>query len=372
MGERLHLVTGYPGLLGRQLVERLAAANERLVLLVQQAHAATARAALAGNPGVEVLEGDVTYIHLGLSGAEWRSLTGHLTHAWHLAAKTQLGAEDQLLRRVNVDGTRQLLELCEQASSLERFIHFSTAFVSGTRTGTVLEEELEAGQGFHNAYEQSKYQAELLVRRASPALPITVLRPSLVIGDSRTGQIDRLDGPYALAMALVNAPVAMPLPLPEDPQAPLNVVPIDFVIDAALVVGPHPAAVGRTVHLVDPAPLPARAVYELIATRLGRRLATVPVPQRALSALRRLPVLQRFGRRTAQAFHYVDHLAHYDTRNLLELLGGSGVSCPPITEYVDRLIDFVQASLARQQAPAESRPGEATGPASTEPPPSHP
>ena len=70
MGERLHLVTGYPGLLGRQLVERLAAANERLVLLVQQAHAATARAALAGNPGVEVLEGDVTYIHLGLSGAE--------------------------------------------------------------------------------------------------------------------------------------------------------------------------------------------------------------------------------------------------------------------------------------------------------------
>jgi nucleoside-diphosphate-sugar epimerase len=363
MDERLHLVTGFPGLLGKQLVERLAASGERLALLVQPPHVEAARAALAGRPGAEVLEGDVTHIHLGLSGAEWRSLSRHLTTAWHLAAKTRLGAEDRLLHQVNVEGTRSLLELCEQAPSLQRLIHFSTAFVSGTRTGPVLEEELEAGQQFHNAYEESKYQAERLVRRAAAALPVTVLRPSLVIGDSRTGEIDRFEGPYALAMALINAPVAMPLPLPEDPQAPLNVVPIDFVIDAALVIGRHPAAAGRTVHLVDPDPLPARAVYELIANRLGRRLSTVPVPQRALAALRRLPVLHRFGRRTAQAFTYVDHLARYDTRTLLELLGASGVRCPPITAYLDRLIEFVQASLARQQALVEAAPPPPAEPA---------
>ncbi len=361
MDERLHLVTGSPGLLGTKLVERLAAIpGDRLVLLVQPPHAAAARQALRHRPDAEVLEGDVAHIHLGLSGAEWRHLTGRLTHAWHLAAKTRLGADDRLLRSVNVDGTRSVLELCEQAPRLSRLVHFSTAFVSGTRTGVVLEEELEAGQGFHNGYEESKYDAERLVQRARGALPVTVLRPSLVIGDSRTGVIDRFDGPYALALALANAPVTVPLPVPEDPQAPLNVVPIDFVLDAALAIGLHPAAAGRTVHLVDPAPLPARRVYELIANRLGRRLATVPIPGRALSALRRLPLVQRFGGPTAQAFQYVDHLANYDARHLLELLEGTGIRCPPITDYLDRIIEFVQASLARRrEAAAEA---ESDGP----------
>jgi thioester reductase-like protein len=347
MSERLHLVTGYPGLLGRQLVERLAARpGERLVLLVQPTHAAAARQALRDRPGVEVLEGDVAHMHLGLSGSEWRSLGGHLTHLWHLAAQTRLDADDRLLRSVNVDGTRSVLELGAQAPLLSRLVHFSTAFVSGTRAGLVREEELEAGQGFNNAYEESKYQAERLVRRASATLPITVLRPSLVIGDSRIGQLDRFEGPYALALALASAPLAMPLPLPGDPQAPLHVVPIDFAIDAALVLGLHPGAAGRTVHLVDPAPLPARRVYKQIAERLGRRLATVNVPQRALAALRSLPLLQRLGGRAAQAFPYVGHVASYDTRGQLELLEGSGVRCPPVDDYLDRIVEFVQASLA--------------------------
>jgi thioester reductase-like protein len=353
MGEQLHLVTGYPGLLGTKLVERLAALPEqRLVLLVQPHQARQAREALRDRPGAEVLEGDVGHIHLGLSGPEWRSLAGHLTQAWHLAAKTRLGADDQALRVVNVEGTRTVLELCAQAPRLSRLVHFSTAFVSGTRRGAVLEEELEAGQGFGNAYEESKYQAERLVHRARARVPATVLRPSLVIGDSRTGEIDRFEGPYALALALARAPVAMPLPLPGDPLAPLNVVPIDFVLDAALVIGRHPAATGRTVHLVDPAPLPARQVYELIAGRLGRRVATVPVPQRALEALRRLPLVDRFGGKAGQALQYVDHLARYDTRHLLELLEGSGVRCPPITDYLDRIIEFVQADYARKREAA--------------------
>jgi nucleoside-diphosphate-sugar epimerase len=355
MGERLHLVTGFPGLLGAGLVERLAAwPDERMVLIVQPDEAGQARDALRDRPGTEVLEGDVAHMHLGLSGAEWRSLSLRLTHAWHLASKSRPGADDRLFRSVKVEGTRSVLELCGQAPRLERLIHFSTAFVSGTRIGAVLEEELEAGQGFHDRYEASKYEAERLVRRARGALPVTVLRPSLIIGDSRTGEIGRFGGPSSLALALAGAPESVPLPIPEDPQAPLNVVPIDFVLDAAVVMGRHPAAAGRTVHLVDPAPLPARQVFELIAARLGRRLATVPIPLRVLATLRRLPLVGRLGGRTADAFKYVDHLASYDTRNLLELLEGSGVRCPPITDYLDRIIDVVQAHLARVAAP----PGE--------------
>lgn len=179
MGEQLHFVTGFPGLLGRKLVERLAARpGERLVLLVQSPHAALAREALRDRPGAEVLEGDVAHMHMGLAGSEWIALSRDVTHVWHLAAKTRLDADDRLLRSVNVDGTRNVLELGAQAPHLARLVHFSTAFVSGSRAGVIGEDELEAGQRFNNAYEESKYQAERLVQRARGALPVTRSAPA--------------------------------------------------------------------------------------------------------------------------------------------------------------------------------------------------
>ena len=129
------------------------------------------------------------------------------------------------------------------------------------------------GQRFHNPYEETKFQAELLVRRAQADLPATIYRPSIVVGDSRTGEIDRFEGPYALAILLVASPLAVPLPLPGDAVAPLNVVPVDFVVDAALAIAADPAGAGRTVHVVDPSPLSARRVYEMIAARAGQEAA---------------------------------------------------------------------------------------------------
>lgn len=355
MGERVHLVTGYPGFLGKRLVRRLltdpAERPRRLVCLVQGRHLEAARADLAQLPApeAEVLEGDVTHMHLGLAGAEWRALADEVTDVWHLAAKTRLGAGPAELRRVNVDGTRNVLELCQAARRLSRLSHFSTAFVSGTRVGVILEDELSVGQRFHNAYEETKYQAELLVRRAQAELPATVLRPSIVVGDSRTGEIDRFDGPYALAILLVASPLAVPLPLPGDAVAPLNVVPVDFVIEAAVAISRHPAAAGRTVHLVDPAPMSARRVYELIAARAGKKLPPVSVPHRAFQALLQLPLLERLSRTHRPAIEYVNHLAIYNCRTLLDLLDGTGIRCPPIPSYLDRLIEFVQSSFARRR-----------------------
>jgi len=355
MGERVHLVTGYPGFLGKRLVRRLLTdpveRPRRLVCLVQQRHLEAARADLAQLPApeAEVVEGDVTHMHLGLSGAEWRALADEVTDVWHLAAKTRLGAGAAELRRVNVDGTRNVLELCHAARRLDRLTHFSTAFVSGTRVGVILEDELSVGQRFHNAYEETKYQAELLVRRAQSELPATVLRPSIVVGDSRTGEIDRFDGPYALAILLVASPLAVPLPLPGDAVAPLNVVPVDFVVEAAVAISRHPAGAGRTVHLVDPAPMSARRVYELIAARAGKRLPPVSVPHRAFQALLQLPLLERLSRTHRPAIEYVNHLAIYNCRTLLDLLDGSGIRCPPIASYLDRLIGFVQSSFARRR-----------------------
>jgi thioester reductase-like protein len=374
--DRVHFVTGYPGFIGKRLVHRLIEAGrggeDRLVLLVQAKNAAAARQDLAahGAARAEVVEGDVEQMHLGLSGAEFKALARDVTDVWHLAARARLGDRGEL-RRVNVEGTRNVLDLGLAARRLRRLNHFSTAYVSGDRVGVILEDELAMGQRFHNAYEETKFHAELLVRRAQAEIPATVFRPSIVVGDSRTGEIDRFEGPYALAILLVASPLAVPLPLPGDAVAPLNVVPVDFVVEAALSISENPAGAGRTVHLVDPAPLSARRVYEMIAERAGKRLPAMSVPARLFQAMFRLPLIDRLAHGHHAAVEYVNHLAIYNCRHLLELLDGTGIHCPPITSYLDRLIEFVQGTFARRRAeeaeleaddPLDPRPQPPSGP----------
>jgi thioester reductase-like protein len=349
------LVTGWPGFIGRRLVRELARrldpARDRLVLFTRTRHLAAARAELEALaiPG-QVLEGDVARMHLGLSGTEYKDLARHVTDVWHLAARYDLGADARSLHAVNVDGTRHVLELARSAPDLERLHHFSTAYVCGDRQGVILEEELEAGQGFNNAYERSKFDAERLVRLATADVPVTIYRPSIVVGDSRTGEVDRFDGPYTIAILLVAAPMA--LPLPGNGLAPLNVVPVDFVVDAALSIGANPAAVGKTVHLVDPAPLSTRKVYELVAARSGKSLPAATLPYRALDAVLGLPLVERVARPQRNAIRLVNQLALYNCRNELELLSGTGIRCPPITSYLDRLVEFARAYFA---APPKAR-----------------
>jgi len=347
-------VTGYPGFIGKRLVRRLAEQGrekrERLFVLVQQKHLAAAQADLAHiDARVEVIEGDVEQMHLGLSGAEWKALAAEVTDVWHLASVSRLEADRRFIRQVNVEGTRNVIELAQASRRLSRLNHFSSSYVSGNRVGVILEDELAMGQKFHNAYEESKYQAELLVRRAQGDLPATVYRPSIVVGDSRTGEIDRFEGPYAMAILIVASPVSVPLPLPGDAVAPLNVVPVDFVIDAVTSIARNPAGAGRTVHVVDPSPLSARRVYEMIAARSGRKIPQVSMPGRAFQAIMGLPGLGRLAHGHRVALEYVNHLAIYNCRNLLELLEGTGVQCPPITSYLDRLIEFVEATFARRR-----------------------
>ena len=246
------------------------------------------------------------------------------------------------MTRVNVEGTKAVLDLAADCRKLERVNHFSSVFVSGDRVGVVAEDELASGQSFRNAYEESKFEAEILVRRAMGQLPCTVLRPSIVVGDSRTGEIDKFEGPYAIAMLLVTSPLQVPVPLPGDGVAPLNVVPLDYVVAAALQIGQDPRAIGRTFHLVDPSPSSSRRVYELIAQRAGKKLPRLSLGYKITDALLKIPGLERLTREQRMAIAYVNHLSFFASRNTLELLDGTGVRCPPIESYLDNLMEYVK------------------------------
>jgi thioester reductase-like protein len=337
-------ITGYPGFIGKRLVRHLAkvAPDRRLVLLVQSRFLkeATQYASRLGPARIDILSGDIVDIHLGLSGPEYESLCEEVTHIFHLAAISYLGMPRETAHEVNVHGTRHVLELARDAKHLERLIHFSTSYVSGDRVGVIAEDELDCGQGFRNPYEETKFLAEKLVQRAKETLPITIIRPATVVGDSKTGEIDRFDGPYYLGMLLVLSPLVLPLPLPGNGVAPLNVVPVDFVVAATWSLAKNPAARGKTVHLVDPNPMSARRVYELIAARSNRKLPRFNVSARAADLMLRLPGLEKLLRPQRAAITYVNHLALYNCHSALELLDGTGVRCPPLNTYLDTLVDY--------------------------------
>jgi thioester reductase-like protein len=354
------LVTGFPSFTARRLVRQLLETDSRetVYMLVRGKLRAQLEEFLAKMPPpmrkrVHVLEGDVCDMDLGLAGSEYKALASEITAIHHTAAVYYLGAKRELVERVNVEGTRTMLELAAECTQLRRFTHWSTAEVSGARSGVILEEELDCGQRFRNVYEETKFRAERLVREASRRLPVTVLRPGVIVGDSQTGEIDKFDGPYYLLVLIVSSPLDVHLPLPGRGSAPLNLVPIDFVVDAAVALSRDPRAQGGTFHLTDPCPFSARTVYELVAQRADRKPPRGVIPAALAKALLKAPGLERLARAPLAFLEAFNHLALYNCRHTIELLAtspvASGVRCPPFDSYVDHLVRFVREVQAQKR-----------------------
>src|SRR6476659_4204662 len=257
MGD-VSLVTGFPAFTAQRLARRLVQKHpdEKIFLLSRDKFLAQAGAFVDtlgdARSRIEVLEGDVADMDLGLGGGEYKALAAEVTAIHHTAAVYYLGAKRELVERVNIDGTRTMLDLAADCTRLRRFVHWSTAQVSGARSGVILEEELDCGQRFRNVYEETKFRAERMVRDAARRLPVTILRPGIIVGDSKSGEIDKFDGPYYLLVLIVSSPIDVHLPLPGRGSSPLNLVPIDYVVDAAIALARDPRAVGGTFHLTDP------------------------------------------------------------------------------------------------------------------------
>ncbi|MSP59101.1 MAG: NAD-dependent epimerase/dehydratase family protein [Myxococcales bacterium] len=351
------LVTGFPAFTAKRMARKLFEADpkERIFLLVRPKFRASADEFLgdlgpAARQRVTVVEGDVCDMDLGLSGGEYKEIAAEVTAIHHLAAIYYRGVKREVATRVNIEGTRSVIELALECGRLRRLCHYSTALVSGARSGVILEEELDSGQRFRNFYEETKFRSERLVQDASRRLPTTIFRPGVIVGDSKTGEIDKFDGPYYLLVLIVASPLDVHLPLPGRGSAPLHLVPIDFVVDAAHALGRDPRAVGKTFHLTDPAPFAARTAYELIARSADKKMPRGAIPTALARAVLRAPGLSRLARAPLAFLESFNHLAIYNCRNTLELLDGTGVRCPPLDRYVDALVRYVrQVHAARRQ-----------------------
>ncbi|MCC6664619.1 MAG: SDR family oxidoreductase [Polyangiaceae bacterium] len=354
--DEVTLVTGFPNFRARKMVEYLLATEPRslVYLVVRKALENEASAALARLPKgqrerVVIIEGDAAAMDLGLSGAEYRTLGAEVDRVHHLAQITYPGVPRETTEATNIGAMREVIELGRCCTNMRSIVVHSTALVSGNREGLVLEDDLNAGQAFRTPVEETLARAERLARSALPELPIVVLRPTWIVGDSTTGEIERFDGPYLLVLLLVTSPQDLPVPLPTRGDALLHLVPIDYVVRAAHFIGRHPKAIGRTFHLADPRPLTVRRVFELVAASGGKRLPGGFIPTRVTKALLSAPGLGLLAK-SPRAF--VDMLAtpvRYDTRNSAELLHDSGIVCPPFESYVDTLVAHVRGRVQERR-----------------------
>ncbi len=355
------LFTGFPGFLGRELLPRVLdrRRDAEAVCLVQEKFAPVARAAVdeltrvhphaAGR--IRLVPGDITRSDLGLDSA---ALVREVAEIHHLAAVYDLGVARELALRVNVDGTRHVLDLAERCPALERLHYVSTCYVSGRWEGVFAEDALEVGQVFNNHYEESKYLAEVDVRaRMRAGLPATVYRPAITVGDSTTGVTQKYDGPYFAIQWLVRqpGPVAL-MPVVGDLRARVNVVPRDFVVAAIAHLSSLPGSKGKTYQLADPAALTAGEMIAAIGRALGKRIVRVPLTVGlAKLAIDRVPGVYRLLRIPSHLVDYFVHPTRYDTRNTLSDLDGTGIACPPFASYAPALVSFVRRNPGVGSAP---------------------
>ena len=300
---------------------------------------------------IEVLVGDAAGIDMGLSGREYRDLAGVVTRVHHMAHVSYVGVDDDTAKYANVRGAVEMVELGKAADRLRCIVHHSTAHVSGDRTGTVFEDELDCGQSFHSPVQQSRYEAERVLRRAMPQLPIAVVRPTMIVGDSITGEFERLDGANLLVMLVLGLPETLGFRLPAPGEGPFDVVPLDHVVRAAHAIGRDERTAGRTFHLTSTEQLSARHVFDLIAQAGGLRVSDRRTfPSKVASAILRTPGMSRLIHEPRALLQQLATPARYDTRNAERILGSADIACPPLASYVDTWVKAVDAHLQRRRA----------------------
>ena len=345
MAGGLVFFTGFPGFIGRRLIQRLLQDDPeaRAAALVEEKMAGDARdcaEAIGLADRIEILTGDITDPRLGLADEDYDRLVGEMTSAHHLAAIYNLAVPLEIAQKVNVEGTGNVLELCARAERLERLNYVSTAYVAGQRTGTVYEHELNYGQGHKNHYESTKFQAEVWVREYMDKVPTTVYRPAIVVGDSESGQTQKFDGPYYI-LRTISRMGSAPLTTFGRSEAPFNVVPVDFIVDAIAAVATDAAAVGETLHLVDPDPVSAAGLFQALAEEYAGRKAKMRIPPKMVeNSLRFAPVRKAFHGAPRESIQYLNHAVTFDTRRAESILARHDVRIPKFQEYVGAMVKF--------------------------------
>ncbi|WP_010283954.1 SDR family oxidoreductase [Bacillus timonensis] len=334
------LITGFPGFLATRLLHALMEKYEgaHFVLLVHPSQFGVATDRIKGLDNVEVKIGDITEETLGFSKEDREELREKLTHVFHLAAIYDLAVPQPIAEKVNVDGTRNVNMFVQTIQPLERYVYFSTAYVSGHRTGLIKEDELQMGQQFKNHYEETKYKAEVLVHELQN-FPFTIIRPGITVGNTESGETSKFDGPYFI-MRMLDRIRFMRIPYLGKGDVLFNVVPYDYLINATVYLSEAEAAKGKTFHLTDPDPHQARDLYRMICEELLGKKPTWTISPKLVEFGLSFSFIRKFLGVEKEAVEYFKCRAQYDASDAKKVLLEGGVACPNFKDYVGNIVTY--------------------------------
>ncbi|MBV9240969.1 MAG: SDR family oxidoreductase, partial [Acidobacteria bacterium] len=217
-----------------------------------------------------------------------------------------------------------------------------TCYVAGRREGLIREDELVHNAGFKNFYEETKYLAEVEVEELKRTLPVTIFRPSVVVGDSRTGETAKYDGIYYLIKYLRKAPSLLRLLNVGNDKVRLNLVPVDFVVDGIAALSTNPDAIGKTIALADPSPLTTSELFDVIAKEMTGRKSEFRPPPRFIEWILNTRISPPLTGLPFSGVPYFFLEQTYDTSVAKALLRKYNISCPRFSRYVHNLLEFVE------------------------------
>jgi nucleoside-diphosphate-sugar epimerase len=342
------LVTGGTGSIGRPLVEALARAGHPVVVLV--------RGTLdQGSPGIDLLAGDIQRDEaLGLDAGTCATLRDRVSIIIHAAALTRFDAPLEAARAVNVEGTRHVLAFAGRCPNLRRLCALSTVYVAGRRTGRILEEELDHDRGFVNAYEQSKYETEQVLRKWMSDLPIAICRLSTAIGDSTTGAVQRPAAIHHAIRFLYHSLLPM---IPGSPESPVDLIATDYAVAALRHLSGRGFVPGHTFHVcagadaIGEQALVDLAVEAFLRYRPAWRRRAIEKPpiveletfelfQRSVDAVAD-PALRASVAVLSPFAPQLSFPKTFDDSQCLAALADAGIVRPPVRETMMRVVRYL-------------------------------
>jgi NAD(P)-dependent dehydrogenase (short-subunit alcohol dehydrogenase family) len=360
-----YFVTGATGFIGKRLVVKLLERKGSVVYFLIRKKSEHKIAGLreywgAGGARAVPVFGDLTARKLGVAAGDIRKLKGQIDHCWHLAAVYDLAADEESQVAVNIEGTRDAVEFAK-AIDAGHFHHVSSIAAAGLYEGVFREDMFEEAENYDHPYFMTKHESERIVRKEAK-LRWSIYRPAMVVGDSRTGEMDKIDGPYYFFKLIQRMRQLLPpwLPAVGLEGGRVNIVPVDFVVEALDYLGHKPDIDKRCFHLVDPAGHRVGDVLDIFsraahaprmnvfinAALLGVIPKSVKKGLMAIAPVRRIrnAVMKDLGL-PQDILAFVNYPTRFDSREAQAALKGSGIVVPNLKDYAWRLWDYWERHL---------------------------
>lgn len=360
-----YFVTGATGFLGKHLITRLLKRHGDIHVLVRKGSVAKLEEHLSfwgkkARKRIHVVHGDLAEENLGISDKDFKKLKGEVKHFFNLAAIYDLKADEELQEKINVEGTQHVIDAAAKMHA-DCLHHVSSIAAAGLYNGVFREDMFEEAEKLDDPYFRTKHESEGLVRRQTK-LPYRIYRPGVIIGDSKTGSIDKIDGPYYFFKLIQKMRNMLPpwMPTIGLEGGRINIVPVDFVADALDHIAHTKDEDGNCFHLTDPKPRRVGEVLNIFAKaghapqmsmRIDARMFSF-IPKSIRNGIAMLPPVRRITQQVlgdlgipSGIMKFMTYPTRFDSRETERVLDGTGIEVPRLTSYAYRIWDYWERNL---------------------------